>query len=72
MTAIQGPKYRVNNSNHILALRFTTNMLLLWWESTTFVRAVPASCLYLFAALAIVLEGAGEGDCNPGFPVSKV
>ena len=31
-----------------------------------------ACFLSLVAALAIVSEGAGEGDCNPGFPVSKV
>ena len=45
-------------------------MLLPGWDSTTFVWAEPAFLL-LVAALAVVLEG-GEGDCNPGSPVSKI
>ena len=39
--------------------------------TTTFVRAEPAF-LPLVAALAVVLEGEGEGDCNSGSPVSKL
>lgn len=63
---IEQIKIRTNNSNHILALRFTTNMLLPGWDSkTTFVRAETAF-LPLVAALAVVLEEGGEGDCNPG------
>ena len=54
-------KIRINNSNHILALRFTTKMLLPGWDSTTtFVRAEPPF-LALVAALVVVLEVGGEG-----------
>ena len=48
---------------------FTTKMILPGWDSTTTsVQAEPAF-LPLVAALVVVLEG-GEGDCNPGSPVS--
>ena len=48
--------WKKNYSNHFLALRFTTKMFLLWWDSTTtFVRAEP-TFLPLVAALAVVLE----------------
>ena len=38
-------KVRINNSNHSLALRFTTKMLLPGWDSTTtFIRPSLLSC----------------------------
>ena len=67
-SAIQGsqfPKIKQNNTNPILALRFTTKILLPGWDLTiSFIRDELAF-LPLLAALAVVLEG-GEGDCNPG------